>query len=326
MIDTEMVRVLLVEDDEDDFVITRDLLSEMAGRRFTLDWAKTFEQALESMALNGHDVCLVDYRLGPQNGIELLRAALECGCQAPVILLTGAGEHQIDLEAMRAGAADYLVKTELQSNTLERSIRYALQRKRAAAAAAFEQGRLAAFGAEVGLALTRRDSLKAIMDRCTQAMVKYLNAALARIETFDADAGAFEPLAMSGPILESVLPCGNLPTIRLKSGPLGEWKPLVIKQLLNDSRLPEQDWVKRTGSISYAAYPLVLEEKLVGVMSMFTQQPLTEQIALELGSVAHGIALCIERKRSEEALGISEFKYRSVVESIKEVIFQLDEF
>jgi len=117
-----------------------------------------------------------------------------------------------------------------------------------------------------------------------------------------------------------------VPSIRLQSGPLGEWKPLVIKQLLNDSRLPQQDWVKRSGLISYAAYPLVLEEKLVGVMSMFTQQPLTDQIALELGSVAHGIALCIERKRSEEALGISEFKYRSVVESIKEVIFQLDEF
>ncbi len=326
MIDTEIVRVLLVEDDEDDFVITRDLFSEMAGGRFTLDWTKTFEEALERMALNRHDVCLVDYRLGAQNGIELLRAALESGCQAPVILLTGAGEHQIDLEAMRAGAADYLVKTQLQSNTLERSIRYALQRKRAATAAAFEQGRLAAFGAEVGLTLTRRDSLKAIMDRCSQAMVKYLNAALARIETFNADAGIFEPLALSGPILDSMLPGGNVPSIQLQSGPLREWKPVVIKQLLNDSRLPEQDWVKRTGLISYAAYPLVLEEKLVGVMSMFAQQPLTEQIALELGSVAHGIALCIERKRSEEALGISEFKYRSVVESIKEVIFQLDEF
>ena len=326
MIDTEIVRVLLVEDDEDDFVITRDLFSEMAGGRFTLDWTKTFEEALERMALNRHDVCLVDYRLGAQNGIELLRAALESGCQAPVILLTGAGEHQIDLEAMRAGAADYLVKTQLQSNTLERSIRYALQRKRAAAAAAFEQSRLAAFGAEIGLMLTRWDSLKAIMDRCSQAMVKYLNAAIARIETFDLNTGNFETLAMSGPSLDHLLPCGNLPSIPLESGPLGEWKPLLIKQLLNDSRLPEQDWIKRAGLISYAAYPLVLEEKLVGVMSMFTQQPLTEQIALELGSVAHGIALCIERKRSEEALGISEFKYRSVVETIKEVIFQLDEF
>src|SRR5205823_3991467 len=94
-------------------------------------------------------------------------------------------------------------------------------------------------GAEVGLTLTRRDSLKAIMDRCSQAMVKYLNAAIARIETFNVDAGIFEPLAMSGPILDSILPAGNVPSIRLQSGPLGEGNPLVIKQLLNDSGLPE---------------------------------------------------------------------------------------
>jgi len=49
---------------------------------------------------------------------------------------------------MQAGAADYVVKTELQTNSLERSVRYALQRKRAAVLAAFEQARLAAFGAE----------------------------------------------------------------------------------------------------------------------------------------------------------------------------------
>src|SRR6267378_8234548 len=226
MIDTEIVRVLLVEDDEDDFVITRDLFSEMAGGRFTLDWTKTFEEALERMALNRHDVCLVDYRLGAQNGIELLRAALESGCQAPVILLTGAGEHQIDLEAMRAGAADYLVKTQLQSNTLERSIRYALQRKRAAAAAAFEQSRLAAFGAEIGLALTRRDSLKAILDRCAKAMSQYLNAGLAQILSFDSRSKTFEPLATAGPLLERREFRGRAPDVLLDVAPLADGKPV----------------------------------------------------------------------------------------------------
>ena len=91
MMDTGLVKVLLVEDDEDDFVITRDLLSEIPGRPFTLDWVKTFEAGLESMCLNRHDVVLVDYRLGAHNGIELLRAGSERGCQAPVILLTGRG-------------------------------------------------------------------------------------------------------------------------------------------------------------------------------------------------------------------------------------------
>src|SRR5438477_5240240 len=90
-----VIKILLVEDDEDDFIITQDLISELRHQRFTLDWAKTFQDGLKLMLLNQHDVCLVDYRLGAQNGVDLLRAALERGCQAPVILLTGAGEHQV---------------------------------------------------------------------------------------------------------------------------------------------------------------------------------------------------------------------------------------
>ena len=128
-----VIKVLLVEDDEDDYIIARDLFAEIRGDRFTLDWTRTFQAGLDTMLLNQHDVCLVDYRLGAQNGVDLLCAALEQGCQTPIILLTGTGEHQIDVEAMQAGATDYLVKSQLRSDSLERSIRYALQRKRATA-------------------------------------------------------------------------------------------------------------------------------------------------------------------------------------------------
>jgi len=256
MIEPEILKVLLVEDDEDDYIITRDLFSGMSGQRFILTWVQTFEKGLDAMLQNRHHMYLVDYRLGAHNGIELLRAAIEGGCQSPVILLTGAGEHQIDLEAMEAGAADYLVKTELQSNTLERSLRYALQRQKATAAAVFEQARLAAFGAEVGLALTRRDSLKAIMDRCSEAMVKYLNAALARIETFDGETGLFEPLSEAGPFLGSNIPSGIPSGVRLEGGPLTEGKPVIVKQLHDHADHTGPEWSKRQGLVSYAAYPI----------------------------------------------------------------------
>src|ERR1043166_2311014 len=108
MIPTGVIKVLLVEDDEDDAIIARDLFSEIQSQRFVVDWASSFQAGLEAMQLNQHDVCLVDYRLGAQNGVELLREAQEHGCQAPVILLTGAGEAKVDHEAMEAGAADYL--------------------------------------------------------------------------------------------------------------------------------------------------------------------------------------------------------------------------
>ncbi len=319
-----LTRVLLVEDDEDDYILTRDLLSEIQGQRFALDWSKTHADGLAEMCRNQHDVVLVDYRLGAHNGIELLRAAMERGCQEPIILLTGSGQHQIDLEAMQAGASDYLVKVQLQAHSLERSIRYAIQRKRATALAAFEQARLAAFGAEVGLILTRRDSLEAILGGCAQAMLQYLNASLAQIFTFDPRKRVFEPRAAAG--AEANRPGRAAPRVKLDLEALAQGKPLIIKHLSGDDRFEDQDWIQREGLTSYAAYPLLLEEKLVGLMSIFSVQPLTEQITQEMGSVANGISLCIERKRSEEALDASEVKYRSVVENIKEVIFQMDEF
>ena len=228
---------------------------------------------------------------------------------------------------MQAGAADYLVKGHLRADSLERSIRYAAQRKRAAALAAFEQARLAAFGAEIGLALTRRDSLEGILERCARAMAQYLNAGLAQISTFDPRKGVFEPRAAAGAAWEPSRPLDSLPEVRLETGPLAQGKPVLINQLLNEPRLADPGVGQaRRASTAYAAYPLVLEDKLVGLMAIFAQHPLTEQISQEMGSVANGIALCIERKRSEQALDASEVKYRSVVENIKEIIFQMDEF
>lgn len=104
------VKVLLVDDDEDDYILTRDWFLDMEHASFVLDWVSSYDQALQAIALCQHDVYLFDYRLGSRNGLELLREALSNGCVAPIILLTGQGDHEVDLEAMKAGAADYLDK------------------------------------------------------------------------------------------------------------------------------------------------------------------------------------------------------------------------
>jgi PAS domain S-box-containing protein len=323
MVENELIKVLLVEDDEDDYIITRDLLSEIQGKRFELQWASTFQKGLEAMLRNQHDICLLDYRLGASNGVELLRAARKAGCQIPAILLTTSAQHQRDIEAMDAGASDYLVKGFLQPAWLERSIRYAIQRKRAAAMAAFEQARLAAFGAEIGRVLARSGSQSEILVLCAKSMAKYLNAELAQISTFNPAREVFEVQASAGPIHErNHSPAA--PAVRLSPAKIAQGKPILIRQLTGDENVVNHQWIKDEKLVSFAAYPLVLEDRLVGVMSIFAQHLLHEEVGQEMSSVANGIALCIERKRSEEALGLSESKYRSVVESINEVIFQLD--
>src|SRR3990172_9354051 len=117
------IRVLLVDDDEDYNVLTRGLLSDIEGQPYELEWQATYNTALEAMEHNTYDVCLLDYHLTEHTGLDLLRAALERGYPAPLIMLTGQGDHAVDLEAMRAGAADYLTKGKTDAAMLERSIR-----------------------------------------------------------------------------------------------------------------------------------------------------------------------------------------------------------
>jgi signal transduction histidine kinase len=124
------IRLLLVEDDEDDYLITRELLREIAADQYDIEWAQTFDAGLGTLVRNEHDVALIDFRLGGKSGIELLREALQMGCLAPAILLTGAGDRDIDMAAMEAGAADFLDKTTLTAPLLDRSIRYAIAKAR----------------------------------------------------------------------------------------------------------------------------------------------------------------------------------------------------
>ena len=121
--------MLLIEDEETDYLLTRRMLSKAEGSVFDLEWISTFAAALEALKQAKFDVALLDYRLGMQDGVELLREAMAAGCKTPVILLTGKGNYEIDVEAMRAGAVDFLVKDELNAALLERAIRYALGRK-----------------------------------------------------------------------------------------------------------------------------------------------------------------------------------------------------
>ncbi len=123
------LKILLVEDDEDDYLITRDLLRDIPGAELHLDWIQTFEEGLEEVNRQRHDVYLIDYRLGPHTGLELLAEAVRSGCTAPIILLTGLGDRQVDVDAMKGGAADYLVKGQISPALLERSIHHSLQRK-----------------------------------------------------------------------------------------------------------------------------------------------------------------------------------------------------
>lgn len=127
----EIIRVLLVEDDEDDFVVARDLLTEAAPGRYEVEWEPDYDAAMASARANVHDVYIVDYRLGERDGVEFIREAIGGGCVRPLILMTGVPDPDVDMAAMTAGADDFLSKAQVTAAALERSIRYGIQNKRA---------------------------------------------------------------------------------------------------------------------------------------------------------------------------------------------------
>jgi PAS domain S-box-containing protein len=126
-----IIHILLVEDDEDDAVLLRSALREVPAVNYQVQWARDYDQGLQLLAQGSFHAVLVDYHLGARNGLEFIQQALRVGSTAALILLTGQTEAKLDLDALGAGAADFLDKGRLSPDLLERSIRYSILRSRA---------------------------------------------------------------------------------------------------------------------------------------------------------------------------------------------------
>ena len=121
-------RILIIEDDQDDFLIIEACIKDIPEKEFRIDWCYDYNEALDRIARISYDIYFVDYLLGEKTGLELLHEAKAMGCEEPLILLTGIGNREVDVKAMTSGAVDFLVKSDINTEKLERCIRYALDR------------------------------------------------------------------------------------------------------------------------------------------------------------------------------------------------------
>ena len=123
----KIISVLLVDDDEDDYFLTKACLDDIVDQKFEVTWSSSFEQARLQLAERHFDICFFDYLLGAGTGLDLLRIAQDLRVQTPIILLTGRGDTGVAMKALALGGTDYLVKRELEPEKLSRSIRYAIE-------------------------------------------------------------------------------------------------------------------------------------------------------------------------------------------------------
>ncbi len=136
------MRVLLIEDNEDDACLIRELLMEKEDAGIQLEWADRLSSGLAQVAQGGHDLVLLDLSLPDSHGLETFETMHSRAQDLPIVVLTGLDDEALAGQAVRGGAQDYLVKGRLDSHLLTRAARYAVERKQAERALRESEARL----------------------------------------------------------------------------------------------------------------------------------------------------------------------------------------
>ena len=187
------------------------------------------------------------------------------------------------------------------------------------------QHRLSELIARVGLILTGADSLQEALQACAEAVVAHTDAALVRIWTLDDDEQTLELQASAGMYIHRDGVYSRVPIGRFEIGLIAqERKPQVTNQVIGDPRIGDQEWARREGMVSFAGYPLVLGRELVGVLAMFGRRSLDDADLQALGAVAYSLSVGIQRKRSEDALRVSERDLRKRAEELARLASALE--
>jgi len=211
-----------------------------------------------------------------------------------------------------------------KSNTLDRYVGVAadITDRKQAKLALMEQIHLAAFSADVGIALTQDESLPKILNLCTDAVVKHLDAAFARIWTLNAEQKVLEVQATSGFMSLEHRIDGPVPVGKSIIGKIAEdRRPHISDAVLRNLDIGDSSAAKGEEIVSFAGYPLLFGNQLVGVLAVLAHGPVKSTIHNAMESVANHIALGIHRHWTQDALRKSEQQYRRLFEDSKDVVF-----
>jgi signal transduction histidine kinase len=319
--------VLLIEDDEDDHFLTREFFADFErSDDYNLQWERTFSDGLEVLLEGDFDACLLDYRLGARDGLELLKEAQERGCRVPIILLTGEKSRDVDRQAMRRGAADYLVKSEMSAPLLERSIRHAIERARFSAGRRF----LAKAGEHLTSSLDHRDILENIAQLSAEEFADYC-----AVDILDQDEA--KRLAVGHRLEQNADRARWLedrPLLGTPLCPIGEEvsdrEPVLLSHLDEDTLdqigldQERRDALARLEPVSLMALPLVARDRLIGAMLFICAESghhfdeddlkLAEQLVLRTALATENARLY---EKAQRAIQMRDEVYRIVVHDLR---------
>ncbi|MBD1814889.1 PAS domain S-box protein [Microcoleus vaginatus DQ-U2] len=179
-----------------------------------------------------------------------------------------------------------------------------------------EQLKLSLFTADVGIGLTQNQTLVATLQYCTDAVVRHLDAAFARIWTLNEEGNVLELQASAGMYTHIDGAHSRIAVGEFKIGLIAlERQPHITNSVQEDPRIRDKEWAAREGMVAFAGYPLIVDDQLLGVIAMFARQELNESTQIALASSADTIALGIKRKQTEEALARQKQTLRAIIDN-----------
>ncbi len=265
------IKVLLVEDNPGDARLLREALAEMADARFELTHVNRLSEALRRLEEDRFDIILLDLSLPDAHGLNTVVWAHGQVPHLPIVVLTGLEDEKLAAETLRQGAQDYLVKGKVDGNLLERSIRYAIERKRAEEAIQQNLRRLRALR-EIERATTSTLDLRTVLDVLLQKIDSLLPYSATTVRLFNKATRLLEPIA-----------CRNLSEEEWKAEPWrgGRGVPNIVfenktawitSNVQTDPRVRDPEFFRKHGLVSYLGLPLIAKNEILGVLSFYTKQ------------------------------------------------------
>jgi two-component system, cell cycle sensor histidine kinase and response regulator CckA len=307
------LRVLILEDRLTD---ARLVVNELRHAGYEPRWERVdteqdFVACLDA-TFDSLDLILADYNLPQFDAPRALQRLQERGLNVPFIIVSGFIGEETAVAAMKDGAADFLLKDRL--GRLGPAVTRALEQRqmrdteRKAELLLRERTQLILLTSEIGLALNRTGSLHNILQHCAESIVHNLDVAMARIWTLAEAENMLELQASAGQDARLDAPFGHVTVGEFTIGRVARDRMAhVTNDLANDPHFGGREWVEREGLVALAAHSLIVEDRLVGVLAIFSRHPLTQTVVDAVATAANQIAAGIERRRTESKLQFTQF-------------------
>ena len=290
------------------------LLSLMAAALGELIFMSFSGQVFDPLHVAAHILKILSYLFAVmglfQNMIAIFRHEAQSVCDLKSANERFAAELE---ERQRAESALQQSRDELEARVIARTADLA------------EQGGLAALASEIAILLACGDTIRPALQRSAELMNHYLEAAFVRIWTVNTGDNVLELEASAGRDPRPGCADARIPLAHCRIGRIAaEAKQHLTNPLLEQIWESNPECAERQGLSGFAAYPLMIEEQVVGVVAAFAPHRFTKAAYQTLGSLAGTISQFIQRKRMETALQDSEEKVRLLLDSTAEAIYGID--